>query len=146
MDGAFKTPGLRNIELTGPYMHNGGKSTLKQVVDFYDRGGDFAIANRDNLAPDIQPLGLSETQKDDLVAFLLSLTDDRVRNKKAPFDHPSICVPMGHAQDAAGKLVAMGPTDPLKAAEVSFQCIAANGASGASQPLRPFMGLAPATR
>jgi len=146
VDGAFKSPGLRNVELTGPYMHNGGKSTLKQVVDFYDRGADFAKENQDNLAPDIRPLGLSETQKDDLVAFLLSLTDDRVRNQKAPFDHPSICVPVGHKQNAAGKLAAIGPNDPLKAAEVPFRCIAANGAGGASSPLTPFMGLSPYAR
>ena len=146
VDGAFKTPGLRNVELTGPYMHNGGKSTLKQVVDFYNRGGDFAMENRANLAPDIMPLGLSETQKDDLVAFLLSLTDDRVKNQKAPFDHPSICVPVGHKQDAAGKLIAIGLNDPLKAAEVPYRCIAANGAGGASSPLTPFMELSPFAR
>ena len=146
VDGAFKTPGLRNVELTGPYMHNGGKSTLKQVVDFYNRGGDFAMENRANLAPDIMPLGLSETQKDDLVAFLLSLTDDRVKNQKAPFDHPSICVPVGHKQDAAGKLIAIGLNDPLKAAEVPYRCIAANGSAGASSPLTPFMGLSPYAR
>ena len=145
VDGAFKTPGLRNAELTGPYMHNGGKATLKQVVDMYNRGGDFAAENRANLAPDIVPLGLTETQKDDLVAFLLSLTDDRVRFQKAPFDHPSICVPNGHAEDAAGKLVA-DSRDALKAAEVPYRCIAANGASGASLPLTPFMGLSPYSR
>lgn len=146
VDGAFKSPGLRNVELTGPYMHNGGKSTLMQVIDFYNRGGDFAAANRDNLAPDIVPLGLSETQKNDLVAFLLSLTDSRVRHQKAPFDHPSICVPMGHAQDAAGKLVPMVPPELMKAAEVAYKCIAANGAGGASLPLTPFMELSPFAR
>src|SRR4051812_49340166 len=40
-NAAFKTPGLRNVELTGPYFHNGGKATLRQVVDFYSIGGDF---------------------------------------------------------------------------------------------------------
>ena len=40
VDGAFKTPGLRNVELTGPYFHNGGTATLEQVVAFYERGGD----------------------------------------------------------------------------------------------------------
>ena len=77
---------------------------------------------------------------------MLSLTDDRVRNQKAPFDHPSICVPVGHRQDAAGKLIAIGPNVPLKAAEVQFRCIAANGAGGASLPLTPFMGLSPFAR
>jgi cytochrome c peroxidase len=145
VDGAFKTPGLRNVELTGPYMHNGGKSTLKQVVDMYNRGGDFSVENRKDLAPDIVPLGLTETQKDNLVAFLLSLTDARVKFQKAPFDHPSICVPNGHTQDAAGKLVA-DPKDPLKAAELPYKCVAANGASGSTAPLTTFMGLSPYAR
>ena len=39
--GAFKVPTLRNVELTGPYMHNGGMATLEQVVEFYNRGGNF---------------------------------------------------------------------------------------------------------
>ena len=83
VNGAFKTPGLRNVELTGPYMHNGGKSTLKQVLDFYDRGADFAVENFADLSPFIVPLGLTEGQKDNLVAFLLSLTDDR-RPRQVP--------------------------------------------------------------
>ena len=145
VDGAFKTPSLRNVELTGPYYHNGGKSTLMQVVDFYNRGGDFADRNIDNLAPDIHPLGLTQTQKNDLVAFLLSLTDDRVKYRKAPFDHPSICVPYGHLEDAAGKLVP-DPKDPLKAAEAPFRCITAVGANGTVAPLPTFMNLSPFTR
>ena len=40
VDGAFKVPSLRNIELTGPYFHNGGSATLEQVIEFYNRGGD----------------------------------------------------------------------------------------------------------
>lgn len=95
-DGAFKTPGLRNIALTAPYFHNGGKLSLRQVVDFYDRGGDFHEQNIKNLDPDIVDLGLSEQEKDDLVAFLQALTDDRVRYEKAPFDHPQLFVPNGH--------------------------------------------------
>jgi len=145
VDGAFKTPTLRNVELTGPYMHNGGKSTLMQVVDFYNRGGDFAVENKANVPPDITPLGLTQLQKDDLVAFLLALTDDRVKFKKAPFDHPALCVPMGHKQDAAGKLVAdVGNT--LQAADASFQCLPAVGAGGSATALNPFMQLNPATR
>ncbi|HEV8634372.1 MAG TPA: cytochrome c peroxidase, partial [Chloroflexota bacterium] len=49
VDGSFKTPALRNAELTGPFFHNGGKGTLMQVVQFYNRGGDFANQNIDNL-------------------------------------------------------------------------------------------------
>jgi hypothetical protein len=44
-NGSFKAPQLRNVELTGPYFHNGGKLTLRQVVDFYARGGDFPATN-----------------------------------------------------------------------------------------------------
>ncbi len=99
VEGAFKTPGLRNIELTGPYMHNGGFATLRQVVDFFDRGGDFAEENADYLHPAIQALYLNDYEKDALVSFMLTLTDERVRRHKAPFDHPQIFVPNGHTGD-----------------------------------------------
>jgi hypothetical protein len=95
VDGAFKTSGLRNVELTGPYFHNGGQLTLDQVVDFYNRGGDFAIENIGNLSPNIHPLGLDETQRGQIVAFLKALTDERVRCEQAPFDHPEIRIAAG---------------------------------------------------
>jgi cytochrome c peroxidase len=94
-DGALKVPGLRNVELTAPYFHNGGQATLDQVVQFYDRGGDFADANRDNLDPDIAPIGLSADEQAALVSFLRSLTDERTRSERPPFDHPSLDVPNG---------------------------------------------------
>jgi hypothetical protein len=91
----FKVPTLRNVELTAPYMHNGGMATLEQVVDFYNRGrSDFDIDQGGTFPGDI--LYLSSTQKADLVAFLKSLTDQRVRFEKAPFDHPQLFVPNGH--------------------------------------------------
>lgn len=107
VDGAFKTPSLRNVELTGPYFHNGGQATLEQVVDFYNRGGDRRgpdgndttgfSPNGSNLDADIAPLGLTSQEKADLVAFLKRpLTDDRVRWEKAPFDHPELLVAHGH--------------------------------------------------
>lgn len=68
--GKFKTPGLRNVENTFPYMHDGKTPTLEAVVDFYNKGG---IANA-ALDPLIKPLGLSDTEKKDLVAFLKALT------------------------------------------------------------------------
>ncbi|XHX79034.1 MAG: cytochrome-c peroxidase [Stenomitos frigidus ULC029] len=101
-DGAFKTPGLRNIELTAPYFHNGGQLTLRQVVDFYNRGGDFHENNIANLDADIQNLGLRDPEKDALVAFMVSLTDDRVRYQRAPFDHPQLFVTNGHPGDQNG--------------------------------------------
>jgi cytochrome c peroxidase len=98
-DGAFKTPGLRNIELTAPYFHNGGQLTLRQVVEFYNRGGDFAQNNSDNVDIGIRPLGLSEDQKTSLVAFMQSLTDERVAKERAPFDHPQLFITNGHPGD-----------------------------------------------
>jgi len=101
VDGAFKTPTLRNIELTGPYMHNGGMKSLREVVQFYARGADFFHENIDNLDPDVD--GFSSPngrgyRVDPLVEFLKSLTDDRVRYEKAPFDHPELVIPNGHSR------------------------------------------------
>jgi len=91
IDGAFKTPTLRNIELTGPYFHNGGMATLEQVVEFYTRGTDFGSVNSHDRDPDVSGIE-AMTQQDvaDLVAFLKSLTDERVRREQAPFDHPEL--------------------------------------------------------
>jgi cytochrome c peroxidase len=68
--GKFKTPGLRNVANTYPYMHDGKTPTLEAVVEFYNTGG---IANP-NLDPLIKPLGLNDAEKKDLVAFLKALT------------------------------------------------------------------------
>lgn len=70
----YKTPTLRNVTLTAPYMHDGSLSTLREVVEFYDRGG---VPN-ENLSPLLQPLALSDREKDALVAFLESLTGSTV--------------------------------------------------------------------
>lgn len=73
---AFKTPSLRNVAVTGPYMHNGAYRTLEQVVDFYARGGGAGIGvdlPNQTLPPD--PLRLTAREKPDLVAFMRSLTD-----------------------------------------------------------------------
>jgi len=71
--GAFKTETLRNIGVTGPYMHDGSLTTLWDVIDHYNKGG---VANP-YLDGGIQRLGLAENEIDDLVAFLFTLTDDR---------------------------------------------------------------------
>jgi cytochrome c peroxidase len=70
----YKTPSLRNVALTSPYMHNGAFATLREVVEFYDRGG---VPN-ELLDPLIHPLGLSDEEVDALVAFLESLTGTNV--------------------------------------------------------------------
>lgn len=99
-DGEFKTPTLRGIAWTGPYMHTGGLLTLRQVVDFYDRGGDFPSGDTDS---DIRDLGLSETDKNDLVAFMLTLGDERVACERAPFDRPAIDITNGPSLTAVGQ-------------------------------------------
>ena len=84
--GQFRTPSLRNVELRGPYMHNGEFQTLEEVVEFYNRGGDFNAPNKD---PRVQPRNLSAQQKSDLLAFLRRpLTDPRVASQASPFDRP----------------------------------------------------------
>lgn len=98
VDGAFKTSTLRNIELTGPYMHNGGMKSLKEVVQFYTRRADFFKENIDDLDPDVN--GISELQDNPeeinaVVEFMKALTDDRVRYERAPFDHPGLVIPHG---------------------------------------------------
>ena len=74
--GAFKTPTLRNVARTAPYMHDGSLETLKDVVKFYNNGG--RVSEKDPVydfqSGGIRPLNLSDDQIDDLVAFLESLT------------------------------------------------------------------------
>lgn len=95
--GAFKVPNLRNLSLTAPYFHNGGQATIRQVVEFYNRGGDFRDQNVQFIDFEIGKLGLTEQEITDLVAFLsTALTDQRVVEQKAPFDHPQLFVPNGH--------------------------------------------------
>jgi hypothetical protein len=100
VEGAFKTPTLRNVELTGPYFHHGGAATLEQVVEFYARAGDFGSStNARDFDPDVQGFPLVGTDKADLVAFLKSLTDPRVRLEQAPFDHPELPLKEGLVGD-----------------------------------------------
>jgi cytochrome c peroxidase len=111
VDGAFKAPGLRNVELTAPYFHNGGYLTLESVVAFYSRGGDFApLLGVDGA--EIRPLsvpGMSAEEQAAVVAFLKTLTDERVRHRRAPFDHPQLFVPNGQLDDHVSTI-----PDPLR--------------------------------
>lgn len=87
---AFKTPTLRNIELTAPYMHDGSQETLEDMVEFYNNGG--RVNPDDPVSPflsgGIRPLDLSDQQKEDLIAFLKALTSPSVAaaNKSAAND------------------------------------------------------------
>jgi len=76
--GKFKVPGLRNVALTAPYMHNGMFRTLEEVVDFYSNPYDFVQKpiNMDSLM--IKPLNFTQQEKTDLVNFLHSLTDEKI--------------------------------------------------------------------
>ncbi len=130
VDGSFKIPGLRNVELTAPYFHNGGTLNLSDALDFYLRGADFNPVDEWNAqrstsykvfplvtlagknfditadgrtafpgcqaAAPLNDTPITSTEKVQLLAFLLGLTDERVRNRKAPFDHPELFVPHGH--------------------------------------------------
>jgi cytochrome c peroxidase len=103
-EGTFKVPSLRNLSLTAPYFHNGGQRTIRQVVEFYNRGGDFREHNIENIDFEVGKLNLTEQQIDDLVAFLgRPLTDMRVVLQKAPFDHPQLFVPNGHPMGRDGR-------------------------------------------
>lgn len=133
--GAFKTPGLRNVELTGPYMHDGSMATLMQVVDFYTRGGNFHEENLAELDPFIDTIGQlvgNEARQRELVDFLLALTDERVRWEQAPFDHPQLLVPNGHDERITG--------NPKRTRVLSDRMleIPAVGAAGRLPPLRPL--------
>ncbi len=84
-NGKFRAPTLRNIALTAPYMHDGRFQTLEEVIDHYDSGGHYA----DNLDPLIYNIGLTEDQKADLLAFLLTFTDTTYLQNEAllsPFE------------------------------------------------------------
>ncbi|HYX91606.1 MAG TPA: hypothetical protein VE782_08590, partial [Myxococcaceae bacterium] len=130
VDGAFKIPDLRNVELTGPYFHNGGQATLTEVLEFYDRQSDFADVNIHMLDQNMTFVNIGEDDEIPLVSFLVSLTDPRVRNERAPFDHPQIIVPNGGTFGAEQKIV-----------------VPAVGAGGRPAkglpPLDSFLGLAP---
>ncbi len=109
--GAFKTPTLRNVALTFPYMHDGSLKTLSEVVDFYNNGG--RVNPDDPLTPflsgGIKPLDLSDEEKADLVAFLESLTSPQYqalarktsrKTAKAAVDNSNTG---GHKATAGGK-------------------------------------------
>ncbi len=122
--GAFKTPTLRNVSLTGPYMHNGRLMSLFDVVDFYAEGGDVPFDREHNpdKHPEMVPFnkdGDGDEVEDEenllkekftaedrraLVFFMHCLTDPRVQYERAPFDHPSLNLVNGY-EDQGGNLI-----------------------------------------
>jgi hypothetical protein len=129
--GTFKTQGFRNIELTGPYFHNGSQATLEQVIDFYNRHGDIPDGG---LGVGMLAFRFSDDDKAELAAFMKALTDDRVRYERAPFDHPELCVPSGHVEQMAD------PQSPQSALD-NWVLVPAVGAGGNSAPLQTFQEL-----
>jgi hypothetical protein len=128
--GSVKAPSLRNVARTGPYFHNGGKLTLRQVLDFYTRGGDFPKLNsqhRDfliiNLLEEDEALGgldpvtlepeFTPTEKEEILVsvidFLLQLTDERVDFQRAPFDQVEVFVPLDGVAPDNGSLAGTAP-------------------------------------
>ncbi|MEM5789576.1 MAG: hypothetical protein AAGU11_19860, partial [Syntrophobacteraceae bacterium] len=135
-----------NVELTGPYLHQGGEATLMEVLDVYIRGGNFVESNLSTFDPDIQVLcGLNphpdpllcgpiepETAEENqkmLIDFMVALTDERVRWSRAPFDHPELFVPHGsvNGEDILMRLPQVGR----------------NGRPARLGPLRTFLNLHP---
>ena len=129
--GAFKVPGLRNVELTGPYMHNGSMKNLEEVLAFYDRGGN--ANNPHHIANLVFPRPFSTQEKDDLIAFLKTLTDERVRWERAPFDHPALDVPHGHTSTSSSP-------DSGRAGDewIKVPAVGRKGRDETLGPLQPF--------
>jgi cytochrome c peroxidase len=73
--GKFRAPTLRNIAVTGPYMHDGSLRTLEDVIDHYAAGGKYEHPNKSHI---LRPFTLTEMDKRDLIEFLRSLTDDEL--------------------------------------------------------------------
>ena len=137
--GAFKVPSLRNIELTGPYMHNGSMASLEQVLQFYNRGGNVISQGKD--AEFLFGIGVPEATLGDIAAFLRALTDERVRWERAPFDHPALPLAAGHVGDEHG--VASDDTPGFAGlARTRVVEVPAVGSAGRSPSLGPLLPLA----
>ena len=136
IEGAFKIPSLRNVALTAPYFHNGDARTLREAVELYSRGGNVHPVQAMDGTP-IEPLGvptLTADEIDAIVAFLESLTDERVLYRRAPFDHPQLFVPNGHP--GGSEQVTDANADGL--ADDRMEVIPAVGAEG-GPPLPGFL-------
>lgn len=86
--GAFRTPSLKQMHLTGPYMHDGSQKTLEEVIEFYNKGG----RPNPNLSEEVAPLNLSAKNKADLLAFLRTL-ESPGDNLKELAKLPSVTIP-----------------------------------------------------
>ncbi|UHQ19041.1 hypothetical protein LVB87_12740 [Lysobacter sp. KIS68-7] len=149
--GSAKVPQLRNVELTGPYMHNGGKLTLRQVVNLYAHGTDFPRTNinhRDFNAMDLDRSGdvvLSTRHRVSLTSFMLALTDERVAREQAPFDRPELFLPVdGRAPDNTGGrsgLLSQSVNTSTCGTALCFRRLVPVGAGGNAARLPAFLNV-----
>jgi len=107
-------------------------ATLEQVVEFYARGGDFGLENARDKDIDVNGFGLSLSEQADLVAFLKSLTDPRVRTAAAPFDHPELPLKTGHVGEEHAVAA-----DALGNGLLELEYLPATGAAGGA-PIPTF--------
>lgn len=96
--GRFKIASLRNVELAGPFFHNGAINTLEEVIEFYNQGGN----GHPEQAEVITPRGYTPVEKAALVAILKTLTDPRVAAGTFPFDAPTIGLHNGNLPSEVG--------------------------------------------
>ena len=107
-NGAFKAQGLRNVQFTGPYMHNGSKMNLRQVMEFYKTAGHFTTLNLNNLDAGLRNFNLATADESAVVELMeTGLTDWRLAHEQGKFDHPEICIPNGH-DPVSGKTKLVG--------------------------------------
>ena len=139
--GKFKTPILRNLSNRTSFMHNGRFSSILEVVEFYNRGGDYNNPNKDVR---IQPLFLSETQKSSLVAFLdHALTDPRVTAETGPFTSPTLFAQSSRVPlitgtglaGTAGKIPQLVALEPPLLGNKSFTIALSNAKAGSTSTL-----------
>lgn len=154
--GRFRVPNLRNVELRRSFMHNGRFATLEEVVEFYNRGGDFDAPNKDI---NVRPRNLTTQQKADLVAFLKRpLTDPRVAAELPPFDRPKLYTESNRVPQVTGTGVAgsgglvpnVTAIEPPAVGNPSFTVAVSNAIGGANTVLvidstEPGTGSIPAT-
>lgn len=128
--GAFRASSVRNISLSGPYMHNGGMATLEQVVQFYARGADFIETNIPDLHPDVAGVGALRNSPEEqaaLVAFMANgLLDQRVARRAGPFSHPSL----PYKEGAVGDNVSVNEGTTVGEAEPHTDVMIATGVDG----------------
>ncbi len=148
--GKFKAPTLRNASLRSRFMHTGEFRTVAEVVDFYDRGGGTYTDNKD---PFLRPLGLTATEKANLVAFVThGLLDPRVAAETTPFDRPILhaeraAAPFGDALAGSGNLAPRPLADaPLHRGNTSFRLGIADALGPSTAILALGFGRAPGQR